>query len=196
MESWEADHQDEQYGDGRRNQIVMFKSCFPNNAFRREGAAPGAPSGPELTVWNAKGVYFTLLDEFRKQPGVLFVAITAPPLAPGGKPPLWRYLARRVKATVKGETRDRLDLAQSARLAREFNAWLSDSEGWLKGYPLNNVVVFDYYDVLTDHGASDLSRYPTGGGEDSHPSSEGNTKATQAFVPFLNQSVRRAGLAE
>src|SRR6185436_17799692 len=38
--------QDSSFADGRRNQIVMFKSCFPNNSFRSEGAAPGDPSGP------------------------------------------------------------------------------------------------------------------------------------------------------
>ena len=55
-------------------------------------------------------------------------------------------------------------------------------------------MVFDYYDILTDHGQSNLSRYATWGGEDSHPSREGNKLAAQAFVPFLNQAVRRLGL--
>ena len=65
----------------------------------------------------------------------------------------------------------------------------------MKDYPLNNVVVFDYYNLLTDDGSSDLLRYPTGGGFDSHPSREGNEKAAEAFVPFLNKAVRRAGLS-
>jgi hypothetical protein len=68
-------------------------------------------------------------------------------------------------------------------------------DGWLKDSGLTNVVVFDYYDLLTDHGTSDLSRYPTDNGNDSHPSHEGNVKATEAFVSFLNRAVRRAGLS-
>ena len=84
---------------------------------------------------------------------------------------------------------------RSARLAREFNNWLKGQDGWLNGSKLTNVVVFDYYDILTDHGVSDLSAYPTGNGDDSHPSCEGNEKAAEAFVPFLNRAVRRAGLS-
>jgi hypothetical protein len=188
-----CDMQDVAYRDGRRNQVIMFKSCFPNNAFRSEGTPPGSPLGPELTVWNAKAAYGALLEEFRKQPDVLFVCLTAPPLAPGKKAdPLWRQLARTVKRRLQGTE---IDLAESGRLAREFNNWLADTHGWLADYPLKNVVVFDYYDVLTDNGQSNLSRYPTWGGEDSHPSREGNEKAAQAFVPFLNQAVRRVGLA-
>jgi hypothetical protein len=83
----------------------------------------------------------------------------------------------------------------SARLAREFNNWLAGKDGWLKDSTLTNVVVFDYYDVLTQHGASNWSRYPTGDGFDSHPSREGNQMAAKAFVPFLNRAVHRAGLS-
>ena len=58
------------------------------------------------------------------------------------------------------------------------------------------MIVFDYYDVLTDGPASDLSRYATGDGSDSHPSSAGNTRAAAALVPLLNRAARRAGIAE
>jgi hypothetical protein len=185
--------QDVAYADGRRNQIVMFKPCFPNNAFRAEGAAPGDAGGPELTVWNAKATYSALLHEFSKQPHVLFVCLTAPPLAPGKESqPLWRKVAREAKAIVTG---NHFDLAESGRLARQFNNWLADTNGWLKEYSLKNVVVFDYYDILTDHGRSNLSRYSTWDGADSHPSREGNEKVAKDFVPFLNQAVRRADVS-
>jgi hypothetical protein len=72
---------------------------------------------------------------------------------------------------------------------------MKSPEGWLKGYPEKNVVVFDYYDVLTEGGASNLSRFASGDGRDSHPSAEGNQKAAAAFAPFINRAVRRAGLA-
>jgi hypothetical protein len=185
-----CDSQDSSYTDGRRNQIVVFKSCFPNNDFVSAGTAPGNSAGPELTVWNAKAVYAALLDEFRKYPDTLFVCFTAPPLASRTTPqPLWKQLAKKILG--RGNR-----VIQSAALAREFNNWLSGKDGWLKDYALTNVVVFDYYDILTGNGASNTSRYPTGDGYDSHPNREGNEKAAEAFVPMLNRAVRRAGLAQ
>jgi hypothetical protein len=182
-----CEHQDYAYRDQRRNDIVVFKSCFPNNNFVAAGTPPGHPNGPELTVWNAKAAYRELLPEFRKYPEVLFVCMTAPPLAPGSPPPpRWKQLAKAVLG--RGGPR-----APSAPLAREFNNWLSAQDGWLKDYPLTNVVVFDYFDLLTDGGASNVSDYPTRMGDDSHPSREGNEKAAAMFVPFLNRAVRRAG---
>jgi hypothetical protein len=67
---------------------------------------------------------------------------------------------------------------------------------WLAGYDGVNVVVFDYYDVLTGGGLSNLSAYPTGNGSDSHPSRAGNEAAAAAFAPFLNRAMRRAGVGE
>jgi len=90
-----CDMQDTLYSDERRNRIVMFKSCFPNNAFRAEGAPPGNPSGPELTVWNAKAAYSALLEEFKKHPDVLFVCLTAPPWLPARKHSLSGSILRR-----------------------------------------------------------------------------------------------------
>ena len=81
--------------------------------------------------------------------------------------------------------------------ARLFNNWLNDVEnGWLKDYELKNVVVFDYYDVLSGHGKSNWSAYPTQGGRDSHPSNEGNQSAAGELILFLNQAVDRMGFTE
>ncbi|MGB7746507.1 MAG: hypothetical protein WBN75_04390 [Verrucomicrobiia bacterium] len=182
-----CDSQDVRHTNDVRNNIVVFKSCFPNNDFKFEGRPPGNAAGPELTVWNARAAYAALLDEFRKRPEVLFVCVTAPPLVLKAPQPLWKLLAK--KALGYGDC-----LIASARLAREFNNWLSGSDGWLKDSRLTNVVVFDYYDILTGHGVSDLSCHPTGDGHDSHPSREGNVKAAEAFVPFLNRAVRRCGI--
>ncbi len=184
-----CDRQDTAYAAGQRNDIVAFKSCFPNSNFTGRGTPPGNPAGPELTVWNAKAAYAALLPELAKHPGVLFVCVTAPPLAGKLPPePLWKALARVVLK------RPRNDPSASGPLAREFNNWLATPEGWLKDYPGRNVVVFDYYDILTAEGKSDYAEYPTGGGGDSHPSCEGNSKTAQAFVPFLNRAARRVGL--
>jgi hypothetical protein len=184
-----CDRQDVCYEDLRRNDIVMFKPCFPNNLFVGRGIPPGRPRGPELTVANAQAAYRTLLPEFKRHPETLFVAVTPPPLARGRQPWL-KVLARRLL--------QRPDVDASGRYAREFNNWLKDPQrGWLNAYPAKNVIVFDLYDLLTDGGQSDFSHYGSGpNGDDSHPSAEGNRKATASFVPFLNRAVRRAGLSE
>src|SRR5215831_10695012 len=46
-----CDLQDQRYTNGKRNDIVLFKSCFPNNNFASAGSSPGYPSGPELSLW-------------------------------------------------------------------------------------------------------------------------------------------------
>jgi len=184
-------HQDELYPDDRRNQIIAFKSCFPNNEFTGEGAAPGNPAGPDLTVWNAKATLTAVLPELEKHPETLFVYVTAPPNAPKApKVRLWKWIARRVLGRG-GADADRV--AHQGELAREFNNWAVSPEGWLKDYKQKNVVVFDYYGILTDRGRSNLSAYGSNDGTDSHPTSEGNRRAAAEFVPMLNRAVRRLG---
>lgn len=179
-----CDMQDSSLPSGRRNEVVIFKSCFPNNLFRGQGTPPGDAAGDELTVWNARAAYAGLLEEFKARPEVLFVSMTAPPLAPGPRSqPVWRVLLNRMRGRVASDA--------SAAWARQFNNWLSAKDGWLRDYPLENVVVFDLYDVLTNYGESNLAAYPTRGGYDSHPNREGNARVTEAFVPFLNQAVNR-----
>jgi len=186
-----CDNQNTYYSDSKRNNIVAFKPCFPNNNFSRKGDAPGNPEGPELTVWNARASYTALLKEFQKYPETLYVAVTAPPLV-GHLPsePLWKAIARLVL------NKPREKPSKSGELAREFNNWMVAKDGWLKDYTGSNVVVFDYYDILTASGRSNYAEYPSSGGSDSHPNSEGNTAAAKAFVPLLNQAVRRAGLSD
>ena len=181
-----CDSQDAVYGNGRRNRVVAFKSCFPNNAFKSKGQTPGNPAGPELTLRNAQTAYTALLGEFQKYPDTLFICVTAPPLAPQpAHEPIWKSLAKKALGRGNG-------LAESGRLAREFNNWLAND--WLKESRPANVAVFNYYGILTGNGESGLSQYPTGSGIDSHPSREGNERAAEAFIPFLNQAIKRAGL--
>ena len=74
------------------NQIILFKSCFPNSALQGDptAAAPpiadnplkGQDSGSEShTVANAKGIYISLLDYFQTRQDKLFVVLSAPPLS-------------------------------------------------------------------------------------------------------------------
>ena len=191
-----TDIQDSVYPDDRRNRIVVFKSCFPNSEFEVEGKPPGNPAGPELTVWNARAALTALLPTFeqmaRQHPDVLFVYVTAPPVAP--RPPRER-LFRKVLRVARREPGPPApeQIARSAELARAFNHWAASTEGWLKDYQPRNLVVFDLYDVLTGEGKSNLLVYPTRGGTDSHASQEGNEQVAAAFVPFLNRAVRRLG---
>jgi len=172
----------------RNHHVVVFKSCFTNSDFVGAGAPPGDPAGPELTVANAKATMTAMLAELAKRPDVLFVYVTAPPLAPDGPVPAWRALARAAKR-VLGRSH-RLAPDESGALARTFDDWMKSPDGWLSGYPRANVVVFDYFDVLTGDGRQNVAAYASGAG-DSHPSSVGNERATAAFVPFLNRALDR-----
>lgn len=184
---------DQLYTGDEKNHVVMFKSCYPNSRFEGEGEAPGNPQGPELTLWNAKASFTALLEQFKKHPDTLFVYLTAPPNAPKyGSEPLVKVLAK--KALGKPTTDE--VMARQASLARAFDNWIKSPDGWLKDYPLKNVVAFDFFDVLTGNGASNFSRYPTGNGDDSHPARPGQQKAAAELVPFLNRAVNRAGLGQ
>ena len=177
---------------GGENEIVMFKSCFPNSALRGNPTDPpttgenllrGRDSGSEYhTVGNAKGIYNDLLAYFATRQDKLFVVIAAPPLRS----------------------------ATYAKNARAFNEWLFYD--WLKDYPHRNVAVFNFYNVLTTNGGSanrndlnqekgnhhrwwkgavqhksdtlsDVEKYPSA---DDHPSRAGNLKATGEYPPILN----------
>ncbi|MCJ7433074.1 MAG: hypothetical protein MUO77_06260, partial [Anaerolineales bacterium] len=153
---------------GGENQIIMFKSCFPNSAL--EGS-PNDPPGTyeELSVSGAKYVYNTILGYFAARPDKLFVVITAPPLSD----PMY------------------------ANNARAFNEWLVNDWLRENNYALKNVAVFDFYNILTDPdahhrfsngqiehmiGSKNTLHYPSG----DHPSVEGSRKATEEFLPMLN----------
>jgi hypothetical protein len=171
---------------GGENQVILFKSCFPNsNLGGSPSDPPAAAPNEDMTVANAKAVYNDLLTYFSTRQDKLFIVITAPPLA------------------------DFETDAASAINARAFNNWLVND--WLSGYTYANVAVFDFYNVLTSgpsashndtgQAAGNHHRwwkgavqhlqtvdnnflvYPSG---DSHPTRAGNEKATTEFVPLLN----------
>ena len=180
-------HQDEFFEDGTRNRIVMFKSCFPNSIIESEGVGPGDPDSCTHTTANYKATYNALLTYFGQQPQTLFVVVTAPPMV--------EPRPNRIKESIKTFMGRPDIVAKAGPRVRDFNNWLKDIQnGWLKDYQQKNVVVFDYYDVLTGFGKSNWSLYPTGGGRDSHPSSEGNALAAKEFIPFLNRAVHRMGM--
>ena len=177
-------NQDDFFLDGKRNRIVMFKSCFPNSYIEGEGTPPGDPDSCSKTLANYKATYNNLREYFSKQPDTLFVVVTAPPLI--------QQKPNRIKETVKSILGRPNTIDRIGQRARTFNNWLKDVEnGWLKGYMFKNIVVFDYYDVLTEYGKSNWSLYPSGEGKDDHPNSVGNSKAAQEFVTFINKAMHR-----
>jgi len=183
---------------GGPNEIILFKSCFPNSNL---GGKPTAkpPAGdnplrgqdaysPYMKVGYAKGIYNDILRYFETRRDKLFVVITAPPL-----------------------NLNETSAAQAAN-ARAFNLWLVNE--WLKDYPYSNVGVFDFYNVMTSNGGGprttdlgkaqgnhhrwwagalqhirtvnrNIAAYPSGS-NDSHPNRVGNRKATGEFVKVLN----------
>ncbi len=182
---------------GGENEIVMFKSCYPNsnisgnptdaatigeNPLRGQGAGSAS-----MTVANVKGIYNDILEYFATRPDKLFVVVVTPPLL----------------NSIRGAN------------ARAVANWLVND--WLDGYTQQNVAVFDFYNVLTSNGGDDNTNDlgATGGNHhrwwnndvqhitsnsnnllsyssgDSHPSRAGNQKATAEFVPLLNYYYHR-----
>jgi uncharacterized repeat protein (TIGR01451 family) len=168
------------------NRIIMFKSCYPISNISSDGTEPGDPFVSPQTLANYRAVYrhpdgpgntysddgYTykpLEDVFAENPDVLFIPVTAPPL---------HYAP--TDATTD----------ENAHRARVFNNWLKND--WLASYNaahpgLNNVAVFDWFDVLTypdDHASHPNRLRAEYGGEsgNSHPNSTANSDSTQVFA--------------
>jgi hypothetical protein len=188
---------------GGENEIILFKSCYPNSQI---GGNPNDPptsgknplrgqdaKSKHMTVANVKGIYNDILTYFATRQDKLFIVITAPPLIL--------------------EWTD----ASHAANARAVNNWLVNN--WLANYPYKNVAVFDFYNVLTsnggNHNLNDLGwatgnhhRYHNGaiehlqtvahnyssygtGPDNPHPTAAGDLKATGEFIALLNYYYNR-----
>lgn len=156
---------------GGENEIILFKSCFPNSNLSGSPDDPPTAGSYDYTVGSAKYIYTLLLDYFVTRPDKMFVVLTAPPVTD----PTY------------------------AENARSFNTWLVND--WLRTYSGKNVFVFDFYNILTgtnnhhrfvngqieyiaDQGGN-TSAYASSEGDD-HPNATGSQKATSEFVPLLN----------
>jgi hypothetical protein len=183
---------------GGENQIIMFKSCFPNSQLGGHSSDPATTGGNPLrgqdassdymTVANAKGIYNDILAYFATSQDKLFIVITPPPLVENSTDP------------------------EAAVNARDFCDWLVHD--WLRDYPYRNVAVFDFHNVLTSNGGNENTndlgsvagnhhRWWAGGVQhvqtlannysaygsdpyDSHPTAAGGQKASAEFVTLLN----------
>jgi hypothetical protein len=154
------------------NQLIMLLPGYANSMLK---GAPGDPPlpGKSLSIGAAKFVYNSLLEFFQAHPDKLFIVVTAPPVQDS----TW------------------------ADNARAFNTWLVND--WLvqNKYPLNNVVLFDLYNVLThpdnhhfyNHGSGQVEHMVTYlentlyyVGDAGLPDRDGSRKATDELVPLLN----------
>lgn len=157
---------------GGENEIVIFKSCFPNSEL---GGNPDDPAGDgaDMTVSGAKYVYNQILPYFSQHPEKLFIAITPPPsLSPehaAQAEAFSRWLTTEWLSEYKGNNIGVFDL----------HAVLSSPENHHTAE--GSEIVYS-----TDHG--NTLAYPT---EDAHPSAIGNRKATKEFVPLLNYYYNR-----
>lgn len=157
-------HPNVYYEDGRRNDVIVFKSCYPNAYVESEGAGSGSPTDPGRTTQNYRAVFENLSKEFRKYPDKLFIYMTYPPLVPA-------------------ETN--LD---AAKRAREFNQWLirDFQPRYHKETGLQNFYVFDLFDVLADKDNFLRSEYRSPSEHDSHPNVSGSREATLKFLEFFH----------
>jgi hypothetical protein len=154
---------------GGENQIIMFKSCYPNSNL--EGSPTDPPArGEGLTVSNAKAIYNELLTHFATRPDKLFIVITAPPV----QEPTYAANARAFNTWL---VQDWLTGYEGNNVA------VFDFYNVLTG-PDNHHRSHDgAIEYITNRGGDTLY-YPTNG--DDHPSPTGNRKATEEFVPLLN----------
>jgi len=162
------DYYNRPMGDpGGENEIVIFKSCFPNSDL---GGNPDDPpgDGPDMTVAGAKYVYNQVLEYFRLHPEKLFIAITPPPSMSEENAP-------RAEAFSRWMTTEWLS-GYSGR-----NVGVFDLHAVLSSPDNHHTAVNSDITYLTGHG--NTIAYQT---EDAHPSAAGNRKATGEFVPLLN----------
>lgn len=176
--------QDMLHSDGARNRVVMFQSGPWSNWIEDDGTEPGNAGAKERTLTNYRAAYRGLLRSFKEHPDTLFVAITPPPLLKQEQPPgiLLRLLGRTNQNAADS----------AARRARAFNNWLKNvNSGWLNGYPLKNVAVFDCYDVLTFYGHSNWLAYPSSRDKDTLPNAQGNQAVALELAAFINRARNR-----
>ena len=154
---------------GGENQIIMFKSCFPNSNL--EGSPNDPPArGEWLTVGNAKAIYNELLTYFATRPDKLFVVITAPPV----QDPTFAANARAFNTWL---------VTEWLKGYEETNVAVFDFYNVLTDPDNHHRFRNGESEYITDQGRNTLY-FPTDG--DDHPSPTGNQKSTEEFVPLLN----------
>jgi len=156
-------HPDKYITDGGSNDLVMFKSCFPNSDIVSDGSEPGDPNSTEKTLANYKATFEALLPTMQAHPEKLFIYMTAPPLIPSLSSP-----------------------ANAAR-ARQFNSWLAEEflPHYQKVTGLNNFAVFDLFDALAGSDNYLKAEYRRVLPDDPHPNKRGSEAAADRFLTWF-----------
>jgi len=158
-----SSHGNQYRADGKTNDVVMFKSCFPNSGIVGEGELPGDPTSPERTMANYKATFERLKPQMAQYPNKLFIYLTAPPQVPEVTTP------------------------DKAQRAREFNDWLLKEfqPQYASETGNDNFYVFDLFGVLAnDQGyLKEAYRVPKHG--DCHPNKKGSEAASAALLQFF-----------
>jgi hypothetical protein len=154
-------HPDRYHDDGTRNEIVMFKSCYPNSNIVEPGKEGESARAWEMETF--KGVFERLKPEMLGQPETLFIYLTAPPLVDARTTP------------------------ENAARARQFNDWLIDE--FLPEYQAasetDNLVIFDLFGFLAGPDHLLNREYRREQETDSHPTDEASRLAAEAFIEFF-----------
>lgn len=153
-------HPNQYRSDNIPNDIVVFKSCFPNSDLVADGTEPGDPSVPVRTIANYKALFAQLKLEFAKYANTLFIYLTAPPLVPESTTP------------------------ENANRARVFNGWLVNEfvPSYKQETGLDNFAAFDLFAVLSDRENVLKAEYRQNIEGDSHPNTRGSRTAVEAFL--------------
>jgi hypothetical protein len=156
-------HPDRYYSGDRSNDIVMFKSCFPNSDIAGPGSEVGDAFSNEKTVANYKATFLSLREEFQKQPDRLFLYLTSPPLLPSRTS------------------------AENAERAREFNSWLLNEflPQYQESTGLQNLAIFDLFSFLADQDNVLKAEYRLDREGNSHPNIEGSRAAAVEIAAWV-----------
>ena len=156
-------HPNQYYSDGTRNQIVMFKSCFPNSNIVDESAAEEDTKGSPNTLANYQATFKAIKREMMRKGDSLFVYLTAPPLIAQKTTP------------------------ENAARARRFNNWLINE--YLVEYRSesehDNFAIFDLFGFLAGPDNLLKKAYRVDKPSDAHPNDEASRLAAEAFVEFF-----------
>lgn len=153
-------HPNQYRTDSITNDIVMFKSCFPNSDLVADGDTPGDPHVPVRSIANYKALFGELKKEFTKYPNTLFIYLTSPPLVP------------------------ELTTSENAKRARTFNSWVVNEfvPAYKQETGLSNFAAFDLFAVLADSDNVLKSEYRQNIEGDSHPNTKASRAAVEAFL--------------
>ncbi|MDM7988103.1 MAG: fibronectin type III domain-containing protein [Smithella sp.] len=146
---------------GGQNEIIMFKSCYPN-------------SEVGSSIDDEKAIYNGLLPYFGAHTDKMFVLIVPPPKQSLSTPLLTRELANWLVDETTGWLSIYNTVHNNVYVFDYYNVLTHpDNHHWVNDGAVEHVVA----------NSSNVLYYPSG---DDHPSAEGQQKATEEFMPLLN----------